>query len=233
MEWRLTLSFRSTKHTYCFSLSHALTLTYSSNIKWLFIIVEQKSKKREKNRSRHAHIFIQLSLSDIDYAYVCMYMIVLFHSNIKLCTSNRFQSLGSIWNIREYETRSTPGFWICSTSSKEKEEKKTTMTTTCACTTTLHSIAVRQNRINEKEETSASAHIHKQTHCSRGDDGGKSEDRDQNRPDEETWRTTNKMGRRKRTMCCQQTDDDDAVSTSASTQGSRIISHSKSNWHLS
>jgi heterodisulfide reductase subunit C len=34
------------------------------------------------------------------------------------------------------------------------------MTTTCACITTLHSIAVRQNRINEKEETSASTHIY-------------------------------------------------------------------------
>jgi len=37
----------------------------------------------------------------------------------------------------------------------------------CACTTTLHSIAVRQNRINEKEETSASAHIYTSKHIAR------------------------------------------------------------------
>jgi hypothetical protein len=91
MEWRLTLPFRSAEHTYCYSLSHALTFTYSSNVNWLFIIVEQRNKK-EKNRSRRAHTIIQLSLSDIDYAYIyiCMHMIVLFYSNIKLCTLNRF-----------------------------------------------------------------------------------------------------------------------------------------------
>jgi hypothetical protein len=72
MERRLTLPFRSVKHTYCYSSSHALTLTYSSNVKWLFIIVEQKSKKKKEEIEVdvHTHTFIQLSLSDIDYAYI-------------------------------------------------------------------------------------------------------------------------------------------------------------------
>jgi hypothetical protein len=109
MERWLTLPFRSAKHTYCYSLSHALTLTYSSNVKWLFIIVEQRSKKR-KNRSRRArtHSYNYHCPTSIMHIYIYIYMIVLFHSNIKLCTSNRFQSWGSIWNMREQETRSTP-----------------------------------------------------------------------------------------------------------------------------
>jgi hypothetical protein len=109
MERRLILPFRSAERTYCYSPSHALTFTYSSNVKWLFIIVEQRNKKRKKNRSRRTHTLRQLSLSDIDYVYILyIYMIVLFHSKIKLCTPNRFQSLGSIGNMREQGTRNTP-----------------------------------------------------------------------------------------------------------------------------
>ena len=44
----LILLFRSTERTYCYSSSHALTFTYFSNVKWLFIIVEQRNKKRKK-----------------------------------------------------------------------------------------------------------------------------------------------------------------------------------------
>lgn len=90
MKRRLTLPFRSTKHTYCYSSSHALTLTYSSNVKWLFIIVEQRSKKRKKNRSRHAHTIIYNYHCPTSIMHIYIYMIVLFYSNIKLCTSNRF-----------------------------------------------------------------------------------------------------------------------------------------------
>ena len=219
-----------------------------------FLLLTNKRIRRKKRRNRsrrartHTHTFIQLSLSDIDYAsqYVYMYlsMIVLFHSNIKLCTSNRFYSLGSVWNMCEHRTETLQEgrggrlFWIYFVLKKEKkrerrEEKKTT---TAACTTTLHFLAVRQNGINEKKETSASAHIHADKHIAyEAMSAERARIEIKTNRGKETWRTTHRLDRRRekrrRAVYCQQIDDD-TVLTNASTQGSRIISHSKSNWHL-
>jgi hypothetical protein len=123
MEWRLTLPFRSAEHTYCYSLSHALTFTYSSNVKWLFIIVEQRNKKR-KNSSRHAHTHTIIIVRHRLCIYIYVYDILI---------SFKHQIMHIEWivvfrlNMKHTRTRDKKrswGFWICCTSCKEKEEKK-------------------------------------------------------------------------------------------------------------